>query len=122
VAQILLVGRDWRARALLRAQLIEEGFDVEAHEDVSEALDSLHSTLPLPVLVLADVSANDDPAGDVKQLSTWATRVPIWIIAGRSFTSEKSLQSPGIEKVLFRPVDLGALVEQIKHRLRQGAP
>jgi CheY-like chemotaxis protein len=118
VAQILLVGRDWQARALLRAQLIEDGFDVEAYEDVSEALDSLYSTLPLPVLVLADVSANDDPAEDVKQLSTWATRVPIWIIASRSFTSEKSLQSPGIEKVLFRPVDLGALVEQIKHRLQ----
>jgi CheY-like chemotaxis protein len=115
VAAILLVGRDWRARALLRAQLIEEGLDVEAHEYVHEALARLHSTPHLPALLLADLTASDDPAADLEQLALWSNRVPTWIMASRSFSP--ALSGGRFERILFRPVDVGALVEQIKQRL-----
>ena len=118
VAEILLVGRDWRARALLRAQLIEEGLDVEAHENVHEALASLPSTPRLPALLLVDLSASDDPTADLEQLSRWSRRIPTWIMASRSFSS--ALSGGRFEKILFRPLDVGALVEQIKQRLMKG--
>ncbi len=54
--RVLLVGKDWQARALLRAQLIEEGLKVEAHETVQEAVESLEMSPLLPGLLVADLS------------------------------------------------------------------
>jgi CheY-like chemotaxis protein len=117
VSRILLAGKDWQSRALLRAQLLEEGFDVEAHESVSEALATLAPGATLPDLFIADVSASDNPSADVESLSTWTLQVPTWIIASRSYIIEKGLRGHGFEMILLRPVDLGELVEQIKRRL-----
>jgi len=118
VAEILLVGSDWAARALLRAQLIEEGFDVEALGNVHDALARLNSTQQMPALLLADLSASDDPAADIAQLSTWSGRVSTWILASRSFSPAPAAEQ--FERIIFRPVDLGKLVEQIKQRLTPG--
>jgi len=117
VAQILLVGEDWRTRALLRAQLIEEGLEVEAHESVGAALRDSENAALLPLLLVAGVSASGDPAADLDQLARWSRKIPVWVIASRSVIDEKSLQGRGFESVLFRPVDLGKLVEQIKRRV-----
>jgi DNA-binding response OmpR family regulator len=114
---ILLAGKDWQARALLRAQLLEEGLEVEAHETVREALASLESSTPLPALLVADLSASDGPLADAELLSAWTRQVPIWIIATRTLIIDKSLKGRGFEMILFRPVDVGELVEQIKRRL-----
>ena len=38
---VLIAGKDWQARALLRAQLLEEGFEVEAFEAIPDALATL---------------------------------------------------------------------------------
>jgi DNA-binding response OmpR family regulator len=114
---ILLAGKDWQARALLRAQLLEEGLKVEAQETVREALATLESGTPLPALLVADLSASDDPSVDVELLQNWTTRVPIWIIASHKLIIDRSLKGRGFEMILFRPVDVGELVEQIKQRL-----
>ena len=117
MAQILLVGEDWKTRALLRAQLIEEGLDVEAHESVGAALSDSEDPALLPLLLVADVSASGDAARELDQLARWSNRIPVWVIASRSAIDEKDLQGRGFEAVLFRPVDLGKLVEQIKQRV-----
>jgi CheY-like chemotaxis protein len=117
MAQILLVGKDWQARALLRAQLIEEGLDVEAQETVAEALASLEASPALPVLLVADLSSSDNPATDAEVLSGWARQIPTWILASGSLIVDKSLKGRGFELILFRPIDVGELVEQIKRRL-----
>ncbi len=116
MTRILLAGKDWKTRALLRAQLIEEGLDVEAHETVAEALASLEESPALPSLFLADLSSSDNPAGEADLLAAWATQVPVWLIAGKSFIVAKDLKSRGFEMILFKPVDVGELVEQIKQR------
>ena len=117
MAQILLVGEDWKTRALLRAQLIEEGLDVEAQESVGAALRDSEDPALLPLLLVADVSASGDPARALDQLARWSKRIPVWVVASRSVIDEKDLQGRGFEAVLFRPVDLGHLVEQIKRRV-----
>jgi DNA-binding NtrC family response regulator len=117
MSEILLIGKGWQARALLRAQLLEEGFDVEAHESLASALERLDSSEILPALVVADVSASDDPEADIQQLAAWTDQLPVWMIAAPSIIRRQTLKGRGFEMILFRPVDLGELVEQIKRRL-----
>jgi len=119
VAQVILVGKDWQARALLRAQLLEEGVSVEAYETVTEALAQPEFFPVVPALLIADISASDQPAADVERLATWASRIPIWIIASHTSSVKGGLEGHGFERVFFRPLDIGKLVEQIQQRLRR---
>jgi DNA-binding NtrC family response regulator len=119
--EVLLAGKDWTARALLRAQLLEEGIDVQAYESVSEAVDILEGRPRLPALLVADLAASDNPAADADRLAGWTADVPVWIIASRATVPAASLTGRGFEKVLFRPVDMNELVEQIKRRLGRGS-
>ncbi len=117
MSRVLLIGKEWKARALLRAQLIEEGLEVEAHESVSDALQSLQASPMLPALLIADLAASDDPSTESDQLRAWTARIPIWIIASHTMIMGKSLQGRGFELILYRPVDMQELVNQIKRRL-----
>lgn len=117
MSHILIAGKDWQARALLRAQLLEEGFEAEAHEMISEAVAALGTGAKLPNLFIADISASDDPDSDVEALAAWSRKVPIWIIASRAYIVEKGLRGHGFEMTLLRPVDVNELVDQIKKRL-----
>jgi DNA-binding NtrC family response regulator len=117
MAKVLLVGKDWQARALLRAQLIEEGVGVEAYETVDEALAQLERRSVLPALLIADISASDHPSADIESLTTWAKRIPIWIIASHTLSVKGGLEGRGFETLLFRPVEMGKLVQQIQQRL-----
>jgi len=117
MAKVLLVGKDWQARALLRAQLIEEGVSVEAYETVEEALAQLECRSVLPALLIADISASDHPSTDIESLTIWARRIPIWLIASHTLSVKGRLEGRGFERLLFRPVDMGKLVPQIQQRL-----
>ena len=119
MAQIFLAGKDWQARALLRAQLLEEGLEVEAYETVPEAVASLESRERLPDLFLADLSRSDDPGSDAELLAAWGKQVPVWVIAGRNLIAQKTLKGLGFEVILFRPVDVGELTEQLKRRVER---
>ena len=113
---VLLIGRDWTARALLRAQLLEEGVEVKAFETAADALEGLvHSA----TLIVADISANDQPSVELDQLALWAKRIPTWLLASHSANAECAIQGRGFERVLFRPVMVGELVRDIKERLNQ---
>jgi DNA-binding NtrC family response regulator len=115
--EVLLVGKDWTARALLRAQLLEEGIDVEAYESVSEAVDILRERPRLPTLLIADLTASDNPRADADQLASWTAQLPVWIIASHVTVAGNNLKHRGFEMVLFRPLHMNELVNQIKRRL-----
>jgi DNA-binding NtrC family response regulator len=119
VAQVVLTGKDWQARALLRAQLIEEGLDVEAYETVEEALAQLEFYSVLPALFIADISVSDHPSAEAESLTPWAKRIPIWVMASHTSSIKGGLEGRGFEMLLFRPVDMGKLVTQIQQRLGQ---
>ena len=119
MSYILIAGKDWQARALLRAQLLEEGFEVGAHETIPDALATIEPGTHLPDLFIADISASDIPSADVDALSTWSRKIPIWIIASRAYIVEKGLRGHGFEMIMLRPVDVGELVDQIKQRLEE---
>jgi len=115
MARLVLVGRDWSTRALLRAQFLEEGVEVEAYESLKDALQAF---LPsLPALLVADLAASNDPEADIRDLESWVKRVPTWIIASRSSGVAAELEGRGFERIFFRPVDVGELVSFVKQRL-----
>lgn len=118
---IVLVGKDWSARALLRAQLIEEGLAVEAHETAGAALEGRKAGT-FPALLIADLTASENPAAEVDQLTRWTKRIPIWVVASRTLRVEGGLDGRGFELILFRPLDAGNLVDQIKRRLVRTQP
>ena len=118
MAHILISGREWNARALLRAQLIEEGFDVEAYEDVQEVVDRLWSSRGPPSLLIVDLFESEKPVGDIATLSHWSKVLPIWILAGYDTAGAGTLEGQGFERVLFRPVDIGNVVQEVKERLK----
>ena len=117
VAQVFLAGKDWQARALLRAQLLEEGVSVEAFETVREALAQLEFYAVRPALLIVDIAASDHPSADIDSLEIWARRISIWIIASHTSIVPGGLDARGFERLLFRPVDLGKLVGHIRQRL-----
>lgn len=117
MAQILIAGKDWSARALLRAQLIEEGFDVEAYEDVQEVVQRLWGSTDMPSLLVVDLFGSANPSEDIATLSHWAKLLPIWTLVGRSAPTAGMLEGRDFEKVLVRPLDVGKLVLDIKDRL-----
>ena len=118
MTQVLLAGTDWHARTLLRAQLIEEGVDVEAHETVKSAIASLETSEQLPSLFIAEISESDDPASDLEALTKWAPYIPVWVIASHSTMAGKILEGRGFERVLFRPVYVGGLVGEIRRLVK----
>jgi DNA-binding NtrC family response regulator len=118
MAQLVLVARDWTSRTLLRAQLLEEGVEVEAYESVEDAHQALVPSLP--ELVVADLTASNDPEADIHLLASWVKRIPTWIIASRSSGAAAGVEGHGFERIFFRPVDVGELVSLIKRRLLGG--
>ncbi|MEJ2008529.1 MAG: hypothetical protein P8Z30_10305, partial [Acidobacteriota bacterium] len=57
------------------------------------------------------------PVEDVATLSHWAKLLPVWIMAGHGTAGAEQLEGRGFERVLFRPLDVGKLVREIKGRL-----
>jgi DNA-binding response OmpR family regulator len=117
--RVVLVSKDWQTRALLRAQLLEEGMDVTAFESAREAVEDCGQGASLPGLLIADLAASDDPAAEAELLAAWVKQVPIWIVASHSLIVDKKLKGRGFEMTLFRPIDVGEVVEQIQRRLEK---
>jgi DNA-binding NtrC family response regulator len=117
MAKVVLVGRDWQTRALLRAQLIEEGLAIEAFETLREALAISKEAAPLPALLVVDLYSSGETRAEIERLAAWAAQIPVWIITSQSLLAEAHLKSRGFELILARPIDMGKLVEQIKRRV-----
>ncbi len=116
---VVLICKDWSTRALLRAELLEEGVDVVAVEDTGEAVMAVELAGSPPPLIIADLSSSDQPEADADWLAELPRAVPVWIIAGKTEMVSKDLEKRGFEKILFKPLDAGELVEQIKRRLKK---
>jgi len=116
---VLLAGKDWKSRALLRAQLQEEGLEVIALEGAREALNSLTGLANLPKLLVADLTGSSHPTAEVDLLARWTSILPIWLILSRTVTLGRAIDELGFERVIYRPVDMARLVQEIKERAEE---
>jgi DNA-binding response OmpR family regulator len=114
----MLVSSDWRTRALLRAQLLEEGCSVRAYELLRDAFRAIGRTPFPPSLLIAELSG-DDSANEMDQLSALARLLPVWVLASHSDVNEAVLGGRGFEMILFRPIGMSDLVDRVKSRLKR---
>ncbi len=117
MARVLVAGTDWRFRALVRAQLLEEGVEAEAYETAREALSGVRNLNALPALLVVDLFDRRDPHAELQLLAKWASLVPAWIIARPSLAAEIEAGEIRAERVIYRPVDVGELIKEIKQRI-----
>lgn len=109
---IFVVGREWRFRTLLRAQLREQGYDARGFETLAEVAEALVST-PAPGLVVFDTT-DSDAAETAAHLREWAERLPVLVIA-----SAQEDVPPGAARVLRRPVSIGQVTELLDELLNR---
>lgn|SRR5487761_59923 len=115
--RVLLAGTDWKSRALLRAQLQEEGLEVIAHEGARDALNGLTDIGDLPKLFVADLTASSHPTAEVELLARWTSILPIWLILSQTVPLNRVIEGLGFERILYRPQDMAHLVQEIKARV-----
>jgi CheY-like chemotaxis protein len=107
-ARIWLIAPDWQVRALVRAQLLEEGYDVTAVEDWAalEALLGAEEVVP-PRLVIAELTGDEPPAALALLCAFPARRL---VLRGAGAPAADTLRAAGIDAVLSRPSTIGDIV------------
>jgi len=109
---VVLLAADWKTRAPLRAQLIEEGFEVVANDDWKDARRYVRlGTKPSLVVVdLQGLSEADTVLRDLKELMKPDRVLVITAIGTESI---ESVQGLGFS-VAARPVSIGDLVASVR--------
>jgi len=113
---ILLIGRNWSPRALLRAQLIEEGFDVVAVDSWSDARRCfLRGDRPRAVVV--DLQGLPHPEAVLRELGAIMDVTRVFLIAAEGTVPPETAAALGFH-VLRRPLEVGQVVAAVAHVLR----
>jgi hypothetical protein len=108
---VWLVDPDHWPRALLRAELIERGYDAIGFEGIDEAILRLATSRERrPRLVLVNLSGQTVTPGAVALLG--AGGVPVLGVAGA-----RDGEGLGLSAVLRRPVSLGQIADAIERAL-----
>lgn len=106
---VLVVGRDWKFRALLRAQLREEGFDALGFETLEAAAAELAGATPAAMVF----DTAEAPAHELTQLPALSEKLFVLVVA----SAGEPLALPAAH-ILRRPVQLGQLVAALASRIR----
>jgi hypothetical protein len=124
VGKIFLIAADWQFRALVRAQLLEEGFEVRSWPSLKAALQDLVISGEQAGLTILDTKDLDFEAGATADLLRLMGGTPL-ILCGDAL-SQSSLstlltsratvdqEGPPPARVLLRPFRVGDLVEEVR--------
>jgi len=104
---VLVVGRDWKFRALLRAQLREEGYEALGFETLAEAAEEIGRSAPPPAALVFDTAAA--PSAELERLAALAAPVPLLVVAA----AQENVTAPRA-RVLHRPLPLGQVVAAVR--------
>lgn len=117
MGEILLIAADWQLRALVRAQLLEEGYSVRATTSLVPALGHLVHSGQKPAVTIVDVQGLAVQASSLLHLWQRTGQAPL-ILCGGAWDRE-SLAQEGLPPahVLLRPFSIGELVAQAQRVL-----
>lgn len=113
----ILVMKEWRDRAFIRAQMIEEGIRTLAVETVDEADKWISDGSVVPTIIIYDNRLQENPSRDIECLGKY-TSIPVLIIAGNDEEAEVFRRS-GFENIIRRPATIGDVVKRAKEILRR---
>jgi len=100
----ILVVKDWKERAFIRAELIiEEGVKTFAVETMSEVEEWLADPGVLPIIIIYDTNNQEHPTQDLMRLSDLASRIPVLIITTPAEKREINFDELGLKHVIKDP-------------------
>jgi DNA-binding response OmpR family regulator len=105
---VLLVSAHWQSRALVRAQLIEEGFDVVATSSWPVAKRHLTPGVT-PRMVIVDVRDLPQPEAVLDELKTRINPEQVLVLGATATVSPQVLGKLGY-RVLRRPVAIRTII------------
>jgi hypothetical protein len=113
---IVMLGADWKPRALLRAQLIEEGFEVIATDTWAMMRRHLRPGVK-PRLAVVDLQDLDEPERVLRDLSVLMKPDRVLVVAATATVSPSEISRLGVH-VVRRPVTIAAIVRAVAEILR----
>jgi DNA-binding NtrC family response regulator len=108
---IVLLATEWQPRALLRAQLIEEGFEVLATDTWIE-MRRLLRPAARPLLAIVDLHGLPDPDRVLNDLATIMTPSRVLVLTAIGTVSPDQIQAHGF-RVVRRPIAIGSVVAAV---------
>ena len=118
ISAAIVIVKDWKERAFLRAELIEEGIRTFAVEKIDEAEEWLADPKVLPNIIIYDTNNQDNPTQDLKRLSELASRIPVLIIMTPTEKRAISFDELAFKHVIKRPTRIGDVVGHVKKILK----
>ena len=109
---VLVIAKDWKLRAAVRAELRERGIDALGMDSAGDAGRELAGGTMPAVVVL---EANAELAGDAV-VQSLVGRVPTILVASRTET----VALPRVAAVFYRPVRIGEIVAKVNELLERG--
>jgi len=113
---IVLLGAEWKTRALLRAQLIEEGFEVLA-TDTWPMMRRYLRPGAKPRLALVDVKGLDEPEQVLRDLAALMKPDRVLVLTAAATVPLAEISRLGF-RVVRRPLTIAAVVSAVKEALR----
>ena len=110
---IVLLGVEWRSRALLRAQLIEEGFEVVATDTWPAARLHLRPGIK-PKLVIVDLQRLPDPEQVLADLAVLMKPDRVLVLSAIGALPADGIRRFGFH-VVERPVPIDRIVEAVRN-------
>lgn len=114
----IVVVKDWRERAFLRAELIEEGIRTLAVETLNEAKEWLDDPRMLPIIIIYDTQFQDSASQDIKYLREYS-RAPVLILTGSAEKKAHEIENLGFKHIISRPVTIGDITGRVKEILKE---
>ncbi len=109
--KILLAGGEWRPRALVLAQLVEQRFDVTAVETWDEAELLLRKRAVKPAALIFDLDGEPQPEAALTTAAKLVEPQRVVVLTASSVVAAEAVRARGFVHVLARPYSVGDVVQ-----------
>jgi DNA-binding response OmpR family regulator len=114
---VLLVGAEWQPRALVRAQLLEEGVSAEAVEGWEDAEAALLRRSILPRVVVFDLAGESRPAAALATLQRLLGSSRVIVLCSAGTLSARDVHDAGFAHAIARPYQVKDVVARVRSLL-----
>jgi hypothetical protein len=115
-ADVVILGVDWQPRALLRAQLIEQGYEVIATDGWPGMVVAFRVGLPRAAVV--DLKNLVDAPAVLDELATLMPAGRVVVLAAAGTMDRSEIERRGF-RVVSRPVDIKHVVDAITEAVKR---
>jgi len=117
MSEMVLIAGEWKTRALIAAQLSEEGHQVMALRTIEEAIMLLGRGMMRPSLIILDTMGQNLREPILGDLRTLAGDTPILVCTGPFDLAQFDFVEAGFTELLIRPFAVKDVVDKVNKML-----